>query len=323
MLIMRSSPDGRIVIAVLLVLALFESATRAESTAIAPQATGAVSTLANRLFATDAVYFSSLPTDAAHAAYARITSAARLCRSGTAGDRAGCTIHAMFEVDPIAPAAEPSSPEESTMTFALAETRGSCAALAAIALAVAQDAGVKLEAWVHGEHVLVAVPRGDGYFELLEGGRLKPWPRTSAPSPSIDERGTRVSATDYLGYYLDNLAVRLASAGDARRAEHAFGQAIAATPKAARLRFNYGTFLLNGKRVKEAATQLRRAVRLDDRNADAWTNLGVAYAQSGSASQARRSFEHALRIDPRNTNARRNLEGISSGVAACSAPSPR
>jgi tetratricopeptide (TPR) repeat protein len=182
---------------------------------------------------------------------------------------------------------------------------------------VADAVGIPLEAWVRADHVVVAAPRADGYFELLQNGAFHPW------GPSGHKGWTRVKPSDYLGYYLDNLAVRLADAHDLERADATFHRAIDATPKAARLRFNYGTFLLNQKRLPEAAEQLRRAVRRDGRNVDAWTNLGVVNAQGGDPVEARKCFNQALRIDPRNANARRNLDALASTAPTSSASPPR
>lgn len=231
-------------------------------------------------------------------------------------------ISRLFETTPLAPASEPSTPTDSTLTGALATGKGSCAALAAIALSLANDARVPLEAWVHGDHVVVAAPHDTGFFELLQGGRRHEWPLAAAKNERT-AKGERVDATAFLGYYLDNLAVRLAEAGDAVRAEDAFHRAIASTPKAARLRFNYGTFLLNQKRTAEAITALHRSVELDAHNPDAWTNLGVALSQSGDNTKARRCFEHALRIDPWNANAHRNLDALVAGDRAGGSSPPR
>jgi Tfp pilus assembly protein PilF len=171
---------------------------------------------------------------------------------------------------------------------------------------MADAVGVQLEAWVRADHVVVAAPGADGYFELLRNGAFHPW------GPTGSKGWTRVKASDYPGYYLDNLAVRLAEAKEPGRAEAAFRRAIDEEPRAARLRFNFGTLLLNQGRTAEATEQLQRAVSLDGKNADAWTNLGVAHSNVGDLVNARRCFEKALRIDPKNANARRNLAAMAS-----------
>jgi tetratricopeptide (TPR) repeat protein len=275
--------------------------------------------LAEQLLGSDASSLADVNSNAVHKAFSGLVAHARPCvASGPSRyGRCACTVQSLFGETPITPASEPSTLGESTMTGALTNHRGSCAALAAIALSVADDVGVELEAWVRADHVVVAAPRADGYFELLHGGAFHPW------GPNRSRGWTRVKPSDYLGYYLDNLAVRLADAHDLERADATFHRAIDATPKAARLRFNYGTFLLNQKRLPEAAEQLRRAVRRDGRNVDAWTNLGVVNAQGGDPVEARKCFNQALRIDPRNANARRNLDALASTAPTSSASPPR
>jgi len=68
-----------------------------------------------------------------------------------------------------------------------------------------------------------------------------------------------VRPKDFLAYYVDNLAVRFADAGDAKRAEMMFDKAVDLGPRVARIRFNYGTFLLGASRLELAKGQLRHS----------------------------------------------------------------
>lgn len=94
-----------------------------------------------------------------------------------------------------------------------------------------------------------------------------------------------------------------------------FEKAIEAGSRVARIRFNYGTFLLGVNRLEAAEDQLRRAVRLESRNAPAWANLGVALARLGEIADARDCFENALRHDPTNRIAAENLRALERGGA--------
>jgi Tfp pilus assembly protein PilF len=89
-----------------------------------------------------------------------------------------------------------------------------------------------------------------------------------------------------------------------------FRSAASVRPHLARLRFNFGTFLLDRGRYAEAIDQLKKAVHRDATNPDAWTNLGVAQVKAGDRAHARDSFERALRIDPAHAVARQNLTAI-------------
>lgn len=120
----------------------------------------------------------------------------------------------------------------------------------------------------------------------------------------------RVRPSAFPAFYLDNLAVRFADAGDVGRAEMMFTKAVAAGPRVARIRFNYGTFLLGRNRLEAAKDQLRRAARLDSSDASAWANLGVALARLNETAEARRCFERALRSDPANIVAAENLRSL-------------
>jgi Flp pilus assembly protein TadD len=168
-----------------------------------------------------------------------------------------------------------------------------------------------MEAVVFPRHVVVRAPGSpDQVFEMLQHGATLPMAQLRIRLGADGAHATRVRPRAFPAFYLDNLAVRFADAGDAARAESMFQQAIDASPRVARARFNYGTFLLGKDRLKPAEEQLRRAVRLDSRNAPAWANLGVAVARLGDATEARRCFERALRYDPGNRTAAENLKAL-------------
>ena len=64
-------------------------------------------------------------------------------------------------------------------------------------------------------------------------------------------------------------------------------------------RFQYGLCLAKTEAYKEAIDQLETVVEQDPEHADAYYNLGVAYAgYSDDAEKARSCFEKALEVQP-------------------------
>lgn len=229
-------------------------------------------------------------------------------------------VDLLFASDRLVTVAEPGDPESSTVTSALIRHRGNCAALSSLVLAVAEGVNVPMDAVVFPRHVVVRARWSDDrLFELLSRGSAMSMSQVRRRLGAEGARKTRVRARAFLAYYVDNLAVRFADAGENSRAETLFEQAIDAGPRVARIRFNYGTFFLGMNRLESAKDQLGRAVRLDSRDATAWANLGVAHARLGETAKARRCFERALRDDPGNGIAAENLKTLGREGP----PSPR
>ncbi len=164
----------------------------------------------------------------------------------------------------------------STISSALVESRGSCAALTALVLALTEPLGEPFEAVVLKDHVVIgSVENTDEFFELLKQGE-----RQSEAAVLIQAQQPggplRVGGSDYPPYYLDNLAARLAENGDVELAERLFKRALALAPGAARLRFNYGTFLVQEGENAAGEQQLSMAIDLGWIDADAFVNRGVA-----------------------------------------------
>jgi tetratricopeptide (TPR) repeat protein len=221
--------------------------------------------------------------------------------------RAGCYLEALFGADGMRPAPRAARPAASTLATALVERRGSCAALVAVALALTDDLGRPFEAVVLRDHVLLGLRGAPGVrYELRESGR--PVAEADLGRHPLPPGGpARVAGRAFLPYYLDNLAARYAEAGEIEAAERLFVQALDLAPRAARLRYNFGTFLLDRDRHAEALEHLTSAIRLGWRDADALVNRGVALLQLDRPHDARRSFRRALRVDPGNPRAVANL----------------
>jgi len=264
--------------------------------------------------AVDARFLDATQIAAARVAFEALVRDASPCGAGAESgqDRARCVVDVIFASPEIETVTEPGDPESSTLTAALVAHRGNCAGLSALVLAIAEQVGVPMEAVVFPRHVVVRAPgESDRVFELLSRGASLSMPLLRSRLGAEGAHDTRVRSTAFPAFYLDNFAVRFADAGDDDRAEAMFEKAVDAAPRAARVRFDYGTFLLGRHRPERARGQLRRAVRLDSRSSPAWANLGVALARLGSIAAARRCFERALRHDLGNRIAAENLKTLS------------
>jgi Flp pilus assembly protein TadD len=177
-----------------------------------------------------------------------------------------------------------------------------------------------LKAVVFRDHVVLATgAEPDTLFEVLQQGQALTETDLARLEPFPPGGPARVDGWDYLPFYLDNLAARLAESGKTAAAEGTFRQARELAPGNARLRYNYGTFLLQLERFEDAWAELDRAIRLGWKDADAFVNRGVARFKLGRYSQARRDFQRALRLDPQNRRAQDNLAMLD---AVSTAPRP-
>ena len=61
-----------------------------------------------------------------------------------------------------------------------------------------------------------------------------------------------------------------------------------------------GTDDLTAGRTEQAVLHLRKAVQIDDQQAWAWFNLGIAYDDAGLPDESREAFEHAAQLEPAN-----------------------
>lgn len=223
-----------------------------------------------------------------------------------------CASAAMFAgAEGLHPAEEAGTLSANTLSVALHAGSGSCAALVAVALAVSEHAPTGFDAFVLRDHVLLS-SRGKPrhYFEVMkEGQEILEEELTRYVEPP---GGSRIVApVDYVSYYLDNLAARLADAGRNEDAEWTFREALRRGPKVGRFHYNYGTFLLQHGRFPEALDQLREGIRRGWNDAGAWVNRGVAEWKVGDVRSAHRSFDKALRLDPANREAATNLAALN------------
>ena len=252
----------------------------------------------------------------ARTAALRLTGRVDSCNEASGKRGVECALEAVLHGITATPLSDPQV-ETSTVTAALIHGRGTCAALVAVALALTAHPEPLFEAVVLREHVLLGTVDGmDRYFETIEAGRrlsgsdlyrYKPWP----PGGPV-----RVKASDYPAYYADNIAVRLANAGQSDLARQFFEESISIAPSAARVRFNFGTFLLGTERYTEAEAELARAIRLGWKDAPAFVNRGAARWQLGRLKAAERDFRKALKLAPENREAAVNLRRLESDTCS-------
>ena len=266
--------------------------------------------LLDRFLAVDAAIVGG-SADPARSAAAGVIARATCPGSGPA--REACVVAAVLGEGGITDLQIAPSPAENTVTHALAERRGSCAAIVAVLLAVGDELNVPFTAIVLREHVLLGSAAVSGLaYEVLDRGRPVRLSEIHKYGPLPPGGLVHVSAPDFLPYYLDNLAARFADAGDAAAAERLFREATRIAPKVARLRYNLGTFLVQHERYREGDRELSRAIRRGWIDADAYVNRGVARWKLGKLADARRDFEQALRLEPGNREAAANLRQLDA-----------
>ncbi len=230
---------------------------------------------------------------------------------------ADCYLAVLFGEDGMRSAKRASAPEDNSLAAALVDDHGTCAALIAAALALTDHLDAPFEAVVLREHVLLGLAGSPGaLFEVLERGRPVQKAEELARYGPLPPGGpVRAGGRGYIPYYLDNLAARFAEAGNAATAEATFRKALSLAPRAPRLHYNFGTFLLDQDRAETALEHLRRATRLGWKDADAYVNRGAALWKLGRLKQATRSFAKALELDRGNARARENLRRLRQGAA--------
>ena len=171
------------------------------------------------------------------------------------------------------------------------------------------DQSRTLRAAVFRNHVMIVIPgQPNRFLEMLEGGRLAEMAEVDRHASFHSGGAHIVDLEGFRPYYLDNLAVRFAEAGDAERAQIAFAGALEVAPGLPRIRYNYGSFLLGRGKPHRAAEEISAAIATGWEQAPAYINLAVAFSELGKRQQAESALLRALELDPGNTLARANLE---------------
>ena len=236
-------------------------------------------------------------------------SALEACTDRLSPEKERCLLDVLLSDRGFAAATDQSPPRASTLGGVIEEGRGTCAALVATILSLTAGESA-FEAVVFRDHVVLVSARDPTlYYEVLERGRL-----LDDADLERFRRATpleiRVDAAGFLPFYLDNLAARLARAGDTERALAAWGKALSSAPDAGRIRYNYGSFLLERGENDAALTQFERAISTGWIDADTLTNRGAALWKTGDLDGARAAFREALEMDAHHREALANLRAL-------------
>jgi tetratricopeptide (TPR) repeat protein len=101
-----------------------------------------------------------------------------------------------------------------------------------------------------------------------------------------------------------NLGIIAAGKGDYPRAIEYYGAAIRADERNYEAYNNLGAALIDSKRSQEATQVLERAAQLRPDDPDVLFNLGMAQAQSGNVAAAAQTYERVAQLAPRDAESR-------------------
>jgi Tfp pilus assembly protein PilF len=149
------------------------------------------------------------------------------------------------------------------------------------------------------------------FFETLSRGtmtRIEREQRHQFPHSGL----LRLALHDFFPYYLDNLAALLADAGKVTDADTMFRKALVMNGGSERIRFSYGTYLLENGFHDHALHHLELAIEYGWDDADTWVNRGMALSRLGRLTDARGCFWKALDHDPENRQTRANLKSMET-----------
>lgn len=238
------------------------------------------------------------PRPAFAAAAAKVGTCPEIGRE--AGPHVRCLLAALDEIH---------AGGDGKLSTLLLEKRGDPYSVAA-ALLLLHGEPARLHAIVLGRHVLIAA-RGidDWYFDPMSGGRemtagyafsLYGLPFSRAEEADVDR---------FLGHYASHLA-------GASPSDKLYQLAVKAAPASARVRYDYGAWLLRQNRLDEARDQLGKSTELGPDNFDAWMDRATALEKSGRLKAARRSYAQAMRVDPKSTVPAERIRAIDAKIDA-------
>ncbi len=115
--------------------------------------------------------------------------------------------------------------------------------------------------------------------------------RAEELAATLDGLQVSASAQDHLG-----MAVSRSKAGDFEAADEAFAQAIAMGGEGALVYWQIGVTALQAKRSAAAVVALRRAVKLNPEDAEAWTDLARAHRDQGAGPASERALRTAIAL---------------------------
>ena len=99
-------------------------------------------------------------------------------------------------------------------------------------------------------------------------------------------------------------------------AESELKKALALDPRHADAHYNLGNVYFLTGRMPEALNEYRTALKLMPDNTSAHNNLGAALEHMGRYAEAAEQFQAALQLDPNNANAAMNLQRAEREAAS-------
>jgi len=93
------------------------------------------------------------------------------------------------------------------------------------------------------------------------------------------------------------------------QAVNSFQQVLAAEPDFFEAQFNLGFAYLQwgGDHYPDAVRELKKALKLQPRNSEVWSNIAIAYENMGKSTEALDAMAQAVNLNPENITARANL----------------
>jgi tetratricopeptide (TPR) repeat protein len=110
----------------------------------------------------------------------------------------------------------------------------------------------------------------------------------------------------------ENLAHQLLRKNDIDGAISAYSEAIRVNPKNAQAWTNRGARFRSKKEYKRAIDDHTRAIELDRNHKDAWFNRGYVYQEIGDRDKAIADYRQALRVNPNDEDARAQLKQLGA-----------
>lgn len=210
-------------------------------------------------FAIDGAFVSDDVMNAARNGAVGIERAMNRCGDSATLSAEQCLLGAILGNARLTTRPGTAQPIDSTVSSTLAHKSGTCAALVAIVLSLTEARGAPFHAVVLRDHVLLESSRHSGvFYETLQSGLRVNLELSRREAEVV----VRAGLAEYVAYYLDNLAARLALAGDLETAERLFQQALESAPDSARIHYNYGMFQRLFGSAESAARLVDRAYEL-------------------------------------------------------------
>ncbi|GIW72599.1 MAG: hypothetical protein KatS3mg102_2141 [Planctomycetota bacterium] len=183
----------------------------------------------------------------------------------------------------------------------LEHRRGSCLALAVIALAAAESAGLEAVPLLGPDHVLVLVEPGVLIDPAAGGVVLGPPPPAAPPAPGAGAgaRYRLAGPEGLVAALFANRAVYRRAAGRHQAALSDLERALALDPASVTARLNRAVVLLDLGRFAQARAELEQLEASGLGTALGAYNLGVLAAREGTLGVAKHWYATALERDPR------------------------